>query len=232
MINRRVAQRVARQAGLLAKEVFSLLVPPLCVACDRRLTGEDRWLCRHCKIALACEARPMTRLIEIGGGRTLEVRYCLRYTPRVSRLITEMKYGDKPGLANLLVPLVAFALGDRIPPGTAAVPVPVHASKRRERGYNQSRILAEGLAGMKGLHVCDMLVKSRMTVSQTTLEKDRRVSNVVGCFRSRKPESFGLDRALLVDDVVTTGSTLRECALALLAAGTKEISACAVAASL
>lgn len=231
MINRLVAQRAARQAGLLAREVFSLLVPPLCVACDRRLTGGRRWLCRHCKIALACEARPMRRLIEIGGGRTLEVRYCLRYTPRVSRIIAEMKYGDKPGLADLLVPFVAFALGDRILPGTAAVPVPVHASKRRERGYNQSRMLAEGLAGMKGLRVCDVLVKSRMTVSQTTLERDRRVSNVVGCFRSRKPESFRLDRALLVDDVVTTGSTLRECARALLAAGAKEISACAVAAS-
>jgi competence protein ComFC len=75
-------------------------------------------------------------------------------------------------------------------------------------------------------------VKSRKTVSQTTLERDRRVSNVVGCFNARRPQSFRLDRALLVDDVVTTGSTLRECARALLAAGTKEISACAVAGSL
>ena len=173
----------------------------------------------------------MTRTIEIDDGRALVVRYCLRYTPRVSRIISEMKYGDKPGLADLLVPFVAFALGDRIPSGTAAVPVPVHASKRRERGYNQSRILAKGLAGAKDLRLCDMLVKSRMTVSQTTLEKDRRATNVVGCFRSRKPGASRLDRALLVDDVVTTGSTLRECARALLAAGTKEISACAVAAS-
>ncbi len=232
MTSKRVAQRVMRQAGLLAKDMFSLFVPPLCIACGGKLTEGRRWLCRNCSIALACEARPMTRIIEIDDGRTLEARYCLRYTPRVSRIIGEMKYGDKPGLADLLVPFVAFGLGDRIPPGTAAVPVPVHASKRRERGYNQSRMLAKGLAGMKGLRLCDTLVKSRKTVSQTTLEQDRRLSNVVGCFRSRKPGPSGLDRVLLVDDVVTTGSTLRECARTLLAAGTKEISACAVAASL
>jgi ComF family protein len=118
-----------------------------------------------------------------------------------------------------------------MPAGTAAVPVPVHASKRRERGYNQSRILAEGLAKMKGFRVRDVLKKRRMTVSQTTLERDRRLSNLVGCFTLRSPMGSPPERALLVDDVVTTGATLRECAWALRAAGTKEVTACAVAAS-
>jgi ComF family protein len=142
-----------------------------------------------------------------------------------------MKYGDKPGLARLLVPFIGFAVGELMPAGTAAVPVPVHASKRRERGYNQSRILAEGLAKMKGFRVRDVLKKRRMTVSQTTLERDRRLSNLVGCFTLRSPMGSPPERALLVDDVVTTGATLRECAWALRAAGTKEVTACAVAAS-
>lgn len=225
------ARGAVGQAGLLARDVLALLVPPLCVACERKLGSDERWLCRSCRIALACEARPMRRDIEIQDGRTLEVRYCLRYTPRVSRIIAEMKYGDKPGLAPVLAPFLAFALGERTLPGTVVVPVPVHASKRRERGYNQSLLLAESLAGVIDLDVRDMLLKTRITVSQTTLEKDRRVTNVVGSLRPRETGSTLPGRVLLVDDVVTTGSTLGECARALFGAGVKEISACTVAAS-
>jgi ComF family protein len=231
MLNRRGVDRGLRRVGLLAREMVGLLIPPLCVACERRLATEERWLCRDCSIALGCEAKPMTRLVDDDSGRALEVRYCLGYTSRVARIIAEMKYGDKPGLARLLVPFIGFAVGELMPAGTAAVPVPVHASKRRERGYNQSRILAEGLAKMKGFRVRDVLKKRRMTVSQTTLERDRRLSNLVGCFTLRSPMGSPPERALLVDDVVTTGATLRECAWALRAAGTKEVTACAVAAS-
>jgi ComF family protein len=223
---------VTRQAGLLAKGILSLLVPPLCVACERKLETDRRWLCLRCRMALAAEVRRMDAVIGLGGNVPLEVRYCFRYTPRVSRIITEMKYGDKPGLASVLVSYMAFVLGGFAAPGTAAIPVPIHASKRRERGYNQSRLLAEGLARSMGIDFGDMLVKTRITVSQTTLERHRRLSNVTGSigWKAGGPPPF--EKALLVDDVVTTGSTLRECALVLRSAGMKEISACAVAASL
>jgi ComF family protein len=225
-------RRSVSQVCLLGRDMFSLLVPPLCVGCERRLTGRESWLCRHCRLTLACEARPVTRSVEIDNGISLGIKFALGYTPRVSRIISEMKYGDKPGLAGFLVPFLAFAVGHRIAAGTVAVPVPLHPSKRRERGYNQSSILAKGIAESKGLRINDILVKLRTTVSQTTLDRDRRESNVMGCFSVGKPGTSGIERVLLVDDVVTTGSTLRECARALLAAGVKEISACAVAGSL
>jgi ComF family protein len=227
----RWAGRAGTEGVLLARGMLSLFIPPLCVACERRLGSTDRWLCRNCRIALAREARPLAREIEIGGGKTLRVRYSLRYTARVSRIIAEMKYGDKPGLAGLLVPFVSLAVGGGLPSGTVAVPVPIHRSKRRERGFNQSLILAEALAALKGIAFEDLLVKRRMTDSQTALEREERAENVAGCFGVREGRSPGVERALLVDDVVTTGSTLRECALALMAAGTEEISACAVASS-
>jgi competence protein ComFC len=135
-------------------------------------------------------------------------------------------------LAGLLVPFLGLALGDRAGGETAVVPVPIHASKLRARGYNQSRLLAEGLARSRGFHLLDMLVKTKVTASQTSLERDSRVKNVVGSISARGAAAFYVERALLVDDVVTTGSTLRECARAMAAAGIKEISACAVAASL
>jgi ComF family protein len=223
--------RAVHHLGMFAKGILSTLVPPVCIACGRRVTADQAWLCAACKIALAVEARPMCRVVDLDSGARLAIRYCFQYTSRVSRIIAEMKYGDKPALAKLLVPFIAFALGGRVGPGVRVIPVPLHPSKRRERGYNQSRLLGKALAESEGLGFQDLLVKTRITVSQTTLEKKRRISNVVGSFGVNDSGPFPLSGALLVDDVVTTGSTLRECAQALRAAGIKEISACAVAAS-
>jgi ComF family protein len=228
-VNRRQA---ARQAALWARGLLAVLVPPLCVACGKRLDWDSRWLCRGCGIALALEARPLRRVIEIGGGEDLLVCYSFRYTPTISGIIAEMKYGDKPGLAGMLVPFLDFAAGGLADSGTGVVPVPIHASKRRERGYNQSRLLAEGLARVRGLDLDDILVKTRATVSQTNLERHRRLSNVMGSIGVKHSPRPLPAKALLVDDVVTTGSTLKACAYALEAAGIKEITACTLAASL
>jgi ComF family protein len=130
------------------------------------------------------------------------------------------------------VPFVDFALGDRVPDDMAVVPVPLHPSKHRERGYNQSKLLGEGLCRRRGFHLADVLTKTRATPSQTTLEKLRRTGNVTGSIALRSSGPLSIEKVLIVDDVVTTGSTLRECARALLAVGVKEIDACAVAASL
>jgi ComF family protein len=159
------------------------------------------------------------------------VWYSFGYTPSVSALVEELKYGDKPGLAEILIPHMAAALMVRPGRRTRVVPVPVHASKRRERGYNQSGLLAKGLARLLGLRLGDVLVKTRATVSQTGLDREVRLLNVTGSIGVKRAEAIPFRRALLVDDVVTTGSTLRECARALEAVGFKEISACAVASS-
>jgi competence protein ComFC len=182
-------------------------------------------------IALAVEARPRRRPVDLGPGKTLDVHYSLRYSPRVSGLMTQMKYGDKPGLSALLVPFIDLALPEGLVPGTMLVPVPIHASKRRDRGYNQSGLLASALARRRGLTMRDALVKTKATVAQAGLARDRRIGNLSGTMVMRDAGRAGFERAILVDDVVTTGSTLRECARALEAAGIKEISACTVAAS-
>jgi competence protein ComFC len=225
-------ESAARQVGFWARGILSLVVPPLCVVCGEKLPPESRWLCRGCEIALALQAHPRVRVLKILGRKEMEVRYCFDYTSEISSIIAEMKYGDKPGLAAVLGGYLGVALGDRVGPETGIVPVPVHASKRRERGYNQSRLLAEHLAQSSGLGLCDILVKTRATVSQTDLARDRRLSNPSGSIAVRHHGRVGFEEVLLVDDVVTTGSTLRECARALKIAGAEEISACAVAASL
>jgi len=124
------------------------------------------------------------------------------------------------------------ALAGPVPEDTAVVPVPVHPSRRRERGYNQSELLAARIAYLRGLSLkSGILLKTRNTGSQTGLEREERVENVVGSFGLRRPDRLSGRKILLVDDVVTTGSTLRECARALLESGAREVSACVAASS-
>jgi ComF family protein len=212
--------------------MLSSLVPPLCLGCGRRLSQSEKWLCTTCRIDLMGSARPRSRLIPLDRGRSLSVRYAVEYTPVVSSVITQMKYFDKPGIAAHLARLLIFAAGDLLSDRTALVPIPMHPSRKRERGYNQSEVLCREVADRAGVEICTgLLVKRRNTPRQAGLEKHRRIRNIIDSFEVRVhlvPESKML---LLVDDVVTTGSTLRECAEELLNHGIEGISACVVCSS-
>jgi competence protein ComFC len=107
------------------------------------------------------------------------------------------------------------------------LPVPLHRSRVRSRGYNQSEKLARDVGKRLGLRVADSLSRQRNTLSQTTLSRDQRAANVAGAFTCL-PEVAGLS-VLLIDDVMTTGSTLLECAFACDLAGASEFRALTVA---
>ena len=109
----------------------------------------------------------------------------------------------------------------------ALVPVPLSAARWRERGYNQSAVLADALAPYVGLAVWgDVLERTRATRSQTRLTPGERLTNVAGAFRAAPAAGPRLRGAhlVLVDDVVTTAATLNACAAALVAAGARVVS--------
>ena len=110
------------------------------------------------------------------------------------------------------------------------VPVPLHARRARERGFNQAGVLARELGKLRGIPVeTGVLRKVRNAPPQTSLERAGRRTSVRGAYRAARPERVRGRTVLLVDDVYTTGSTLRECAAVLAAAGAKEIRAVTVA---
>jgi ComF family protein len=99
------------------------------------------------------------------------------------------------------------------------VPVPLHSHRLRDRGYNQSELLAEQLGSAMGMRVAaDVLLRVRSTIPQVGLRSDQRRKNVKGAFRCAGTALKGLD-VLLVDDVCTTGATLEACSVALQEAG-------------
>jgi ComF family protein len=163
----------------------------------------------------------------------LQLEWCAPFTGAVRRALHVFKYS---GERRLAVPLGAAMAERWRRAGVGAdliVPVPVHADRARERGYDQAVLLADRAAHELRLPMRPMLERTRATQAQYRLGHDERATNVRNAFgltrgdaRARSPTGHWI---LLVDDVVTTGSTLASCAEVLLAAGAFAVSAITVA---
>jgi ComF family protein len=146
------------------------------------------------------------------------------YTGPLREAVLYLKYHDRRGLADDLGALLAARLEevrDEWQP-EALVPVPIHPGRRRERGYNQAELLAVTLGERCGLPVRDALERVKDTLPQVGLPRGRRAENVQGAFKPRAGAAPGR-RAVLIDDVHTTGTTLEAAAGALLAAGAHQV---------
>jgi ComF family protein len=132
--------------------------------------------------------------------------------------IHQFKYEDLRSLAPTLAMLMGEGWADNLPPGgeiDIIVPVPLHATRQKERGYNQAALLAHELGQILDRPVVeDALARTRATVPQVDLNAEQRRENVQGAFQTTNSGLVG-KRVLLVDDVYTTGSTLEAACTAL-----------------
>jgi len=138
--------------------------------------------------------------------------------------ILELKYRNLRALAGLLARLLYDYLGDSPLPAEVLVPVPLHGKRLRERGYNQSRLLARELSKLSDLPVVDdCLIRQRHSSPQArTPNVDERRSNVADAFACRD-RRLKDKQVLLIDDVSTSGATLDACAEALKASGATSV---------
>lgn len=159
------------------------------------------------------------------------MRSCVLYEGTAKELIHQFKYSGKEYLAESLVPflLKRWLQDPEMKTADFFASVPSHPARLRDRGYNQSEVLAREFAKTAGRPYLSALKRSRNTVSQTELGKEERAKNVEAAFQVRNPSSIQGKRALLVDDVCTTGATLSECARTLRQAGAAEVFALTLA---
>jgi ComF family protein len=226
----------------LADGLIAALLAPRCAACDATLDRPTRgpvcdtcWasvrpfvppLCQHCGDPLPswrtisresatcprCRRRPsaISRCRAIGD-----------YDGTLRAVIHALKYDRRQSLAQPLATKIRRDCGDVLAGADLAVPVPLHRSRRRTRGFNQAAAIARSL----GLPSCSVLRRIRATPSQTGLPAGRRHANVRGAFAlKRRARVHGLT-IVLVDDVSTTGATLEACARVLKEAGAAEVRA-------
>ena len=150
----------------------------------------------------------------------------------VREVVHSFKYSRQIHLRHLLGRWLAEALADPRLAGRRfdlVVPVPLHPARQRERGFNQAELLAAELQHISGLVVRNVLQRTRYTATQTQFDRSERMENLRGAFRLRRGSNVQDLRMLLVDDVLTTGSTLSECASVLREAGARSVHAVTVA---
>ena len=212
---------------------FDLALPPTCVGCGL----EGQLLCDGCRPALESRLErpggvPIGLLADIPQP-LLQLEWCSPFAGPVRKALHALKYAGERRLAAPLGSALATRWRHAGAGGNLIVPVPIHAGRARERGYDQAVLLADVAARELGLACAPILERYRATERQFDLDRSARCGNVAGAFRLL-PGARG-DRPLegrwivLIDDVVTTGSTLVACATTLLEAGALGVSALTVA---
>jgi ComF family protein len=150
----------------------------------------------------------------------------------VRKVIHDFKYGRHLHLRHLAGRWLTEALNDPRLTGRRfrlIVPVPLHPARKRERGFNQAELLGRELHRACGVPLGDVLQRIRYTTTQTQFDRSERMENLRGAFRLRDGCDVQGFRILLVDDVLTTGSTLSECASVLKKAGAISVHAATAA---
>ena len=174
-----------------------------CTSCGQPLAATDLDVCA------ICLAKP---------PRIHRSRSAVTYDEITRALVLRLKYGRKVGLAKTMAHYMAPLLSD-VPPGSAIVPVPLHRRRLWQRGFNQAGLLAVELSKRTGLEVDQSLVRTKRTPPLQGLNRLQRRRAVAGAFAVPKNSNFRGRTIVLVDDVLTTGSTANGCARALLKAG-------------
>ncbi len=195
--------------GRIVSQLLDALSPACCPACDR--PSAEHAFCSDCGRPLALETEALDGVPVLVAGP---------YRPPLSTAIQRFKYQGRAELSGpltrLLLPSVsAFGL----PEAATLVPVPLHPRRLASRGYNQAALVARELSRSTGLAYRPRLLgRARETERQVGKSRSERLENASGAFVLRQ---VGARSVVLVDDVITTGSTVRACAQALAAGGVR-----------
>ena len=226
-----VGQRLVRLAHSFYYSFLDFIYPPLCLVCHKHLEPEMRFVCESCQAGFEVLHQPLLPIsqLDILFGKTVHFEHSLaiyHYSEAIQQLIHTMKYKNMPGLGNLF----GNVLGDFIREHKylqdidLILPVPLHTIRYRERGFNQAAILAHQIGSINKIEVDEkMLQRIRYTEQQAKFDKQARARNVQDAFRIRKKSMVAHKNVAIVDDVLTTGSTMNECAKVLKEKGAKRI---------
>ena len=207
-----------------SRGLAATLFPPRCCLCGFAGASLDLDLCAFCLSDFPWEHEALPGAV-----------VALRYAPPADELIRDLKYRGTLAHARVLGVLLAQAVAARgAPLPRLLVPVPLHDARLRERGFNQAAALARYAGTMLGIHAAPRaMVRVRDTPSQTSLSMEERHRNVRGAFAVNGVRAgrrlLDAGHVAVVDDVMTTGSTLAEAKCVLLAAGVRQVDLWAVA---
>ena len=220
------------------QSLIDLFFPPYCLNCSQVLVTSECWLCTGCWVGLPRtdyhlnDDNPLARKFH---GR-FPVEHVMAFgiysdENSIQKLVHHLKYYNKPRIGETLGRHYGLILRDMAWSKhlDLIIPVPLHKSKLRKRGYNQNDGFAKGLSIALSIPwSAGALDRARKTDPQVSKGRRDRLTNIEGAFEVVDPQSIRNKHILLVDDVITTGATMEACALPLLTAGAKAISLAAI----
>src|SRR5437762_5614943 len=239
---------IALHKSDLFQAAVSLLYPATCTICGKNVRAGE-YLCDACEVKIVRIAPPFCETCsEPFEGSITGAFTCANCAHRtiyfdaavaayrgrgiVREVIHEFKYGRQMHLRHLIAGWLHAALDDERLRDVSIhliVPVPLHPARQRERGFNQASLLAESLSVETSIPSRLVLERIRYTTTQTALDRSEHMESLHNAFRLRKTADVRGLRVLLIDDVVTTGSTLSECARVLKRAGAISVHAATAA---
>jgi len=218
----------------------NLIFPPFCPICENELKFNERFVCEDCFNQIPMIESPFCRKCGAPMKKSeTKCKHCnelnfhfshLRalglFMPPLSKMIHFLKYDRKTHLSERLGILLGNILVADPDSNDAdiIIPVPLHKVKLRIRGYNQSLLLARSVSSVSHKELClDAVIRKKATRSQTMLDYESRRKNLENAFEVIVPEKIKNRKIIIVDDVLTTGTTLDEIAKSLLEAGAKDV---------
>jgi ComF family protein len=207
------------------KSFLHLVYPDLCIACNKRTTDVNETFCLDCYTELPFTHHYDLKVNEFADHFKGKIGICfatsLFYfvkTGVVQNIVKQLKYNDKEDYGIKLGQLFGASLqnSELVSSIDLIVPVPLHKKKESKRGYNQSQKFAEGISKWLNIPVSKgNLIRVKNTLTQTKMNNEARIKNMQNAFSVENTLEFENKHVLLVDDVLTTGSTLLACAVTL-----------------
>lgn len=233
--------------GKLFRAVLDFVLPAFCGICDKPLEKDERVVCEECMSQIQLISEPyclrcgkptkgekVCRNCFVHPHKLLRIRALGVYTGVLVSLIHLLKYTRRLSLAARLGKMMSkLVIEDNfLRRAQLIIPVSLHPTRMRERGYNQSELLTKNMGEYLNIPISKKsLLRVRNTKSQTRLSTEQRRENVKGAFTVKDTAHIANKHILLVDDVFTTGATLDECAIALLNGGANAVYAVTCAAT-
>lgn len=206
---------------------LDLLYPPRCTFCQKLLQKDETDICKRCRMALPVIERPIKR-----GRFFSECHAVASYTDKVAESLKRYKFRGMQHYAKTYGELLAMRLLRENAEFDILTWVPISKKRRRERGFDQSFLLAEAVAKELNTPCIRALLKVRDNCAQSSLKGvEARQANVINSYRAVNEELFLNKCVLLIDDIITTGATLSECSRVLLTAGAASVVCATVAAT-
>jgi len=202
--------------------LLDLIYPPVCGICDKI---NKKHLCKKCEIQIN-----KYRIDVIEKSRKKQYDYqvkILKYENIVRKKIIDYKFNEKSYLYKTFAKIILNnkKIYGFLKKYDIIICVPMYKTKKMQRGYNQSELIAKEIAKKLGIRLeYNNLIKTKDTKKQSTLAKTERLENVKNAFDIKNIKSIENKNVILFDDIFTTGSTVEECSKILKKAGAKEVS--------